>query len=174
MWTDLVWLLDSILLSVVLVLGVGTAIYTLVQTALARKRLFTLLTIQRHLRHLSTQPESVIKATIRDTTAQLTLKQWLALTKRREQWIPEGLEEYWREALQTSEKVREIVALARHARNKWRRIEALVCLGYSRHRTLWMCCTRGSRRLTRTSPMLPCSPLAKSKIASPPLSCLGF
>src|SRR5262249_36993638 len=129
-YVDLVWLLDSILLSVVMALGVGTAMYTLVQTALARKRRFTLLTIQRHLRHLSTQPESVIKATIRDITAQLTLKQWLVLTKRPEQWIPEGLEEYWREALQTSEKVREIVALARHARNKWRRIEALVCLGY--------------------------------------------
>lgn len=142
-WVELLWFLDGILLTLALLLGAGIVVYTRIQAELARQRLDTLRTITGPVWHLPTEPDSVIKATIRNIIDQLTFEQFVAVTKRRAQCIPAGLEEAWHEACQASEKVAQIEALARGprhkwhrmaarvrgARYKWRRIEALVCLG---------------------------------------------
>src|SRR5262249_53831167 len=128
-WVELLWFPDIILLTLALLLGAGIVVYTPLQAELARHRLDTLRIITGPLWHLPTEPDRVIKATIRNIIDQLTFEQFVAVTKRRAQFIPAGLEEAWHEACQASEKVAQIEALARGARYKWRRIEALVCLG---------------------------------------------
>src|SRR5262245_30893496 len=142
-WVELLWFPDIILLTLALLLGAGIVVYTRLQAKLARQRLDTLRIITAPVWHRATEPDRVVKALIRNIIYQLTIEQFVAVTKRRAQFIPAGLEEAWHEACQASEKVAQIEALARGARHKWhriaarvrgarykwRRIEALVCLG---------------------------------------------
>src|SRR5712692_4163231 len=122
-WVELLWFLDGILLTLALLLGAGIVVYTRIQAKRARQRLDILRTISVSLWHLPTEPDSVIKATIRNIIDQLTFEQFVAVTKRRAQFIPAGLEEAWHETCQASEKVAQIEALARGPRHKWHRIE---------------------------------------------------
>ncbi|OGW80234.1 MAG: hypothetical protein A3G33_06050 [Omnitrophica bacterium RIFCSPLOWO2_12_FULL_44_17] len=124
------WFFNLILLAATLFFGAGIIIHTLTQELFVKYRLRKLVALSENLKRLGASPKATIQEAVQKINKQFPLNELIVLTANREHFIPKELSEYWREAFQEAGRMEQVRRVAKNGKNKWRRIEALICLGF--------------------------------------------
>lgn len=128
---DIVWQINKALLFVSLSLSVIIIIYAWLRNEFMSWRVRNLEAIRQNLRNLALSGKEAIKETCPAIINRASLDQFLSLLKQRQGILPKGHEGELRVCFADSGKIPELERYARSKRNKWRRIQALISLGYT-------------------------------------------
>lgn len=130
-YPDLVWAIDYILLLISLGLAVIVILTALLQSHSWNRRNYHLRNIKKNIQSLARSGQN----SMADTCLQLPIKsmeQFLDVATNREAVLfSEPERNLIKECFGESDKIARIQRIARSSRNKWRRIEALLSLGYA-------------------------------------------
>jgi len=129
-YVDIVWILNAVLLALVVVLGAGGLIYTTATVVAQRRRQPADTTLTNMLRNLAGKSESTIAHELASHGGQVTIERWLWLINRHESFIPDSVWPHLKTYLCTTPIIAKIEQQADSGGSKWRRVEALKCLGH--------------------------------------------
>lgn len=130
-YTDLVIKIDLLLLAASVSLSLITILYSIVNDHLDKRRSAGLLNIKRHVYELTLSEKEM--QVCMPVTTQATPRQFLDVqtNRNRSVFFNASEQEAFMRCFVSTEKVAEIEKTARGAKNKWRRVEAILALGYT-------------------------------------------
>lgn len=130
-YTDIVWNIDKTLFILTAIMGVAVIIYALLRNHSENKRRQGILNIKKNVNALATLGQKPSDGTC-PTVGATTSQQFLDVEMEREQVLFDGTEkQFIRKCFGTSPQIDAIRKMALSSRNKWRRIEAILSMGYA-------------------------------------------
>lgn len=134
-YTDLIWLIDKTLLGVALSGGLLIILYAMVKEYHWKKRRAALLNIKRNVYELVLSGQKAgNQACLPPSISGLTPQQFLDVTTNRNReavFFNEAEQKLLKGCFISPKKLAEIEKIALFSWNKWRRIEAILTLGYA-------------------------------------------
>ncbi len=131
-YPDLVWKIDKLLLLLLAFLVLSISIYILIQEFLLKIRGKNLLNLKNNIYELLLQKKG--KSVCFTGIEKLTPKQYIDVVTNRSRWavfFNEEEQEYFKRCFINQHNIVKIERLAKNSRNKWRRIEAMLALGFA-------------------------------------------
>ena len=127
----LIWQINTVLLIVTIFLSAGIVIYAGVRNFFIKIRAGNLIKIRENLRSLAFSGKETVAQTCPPLLKNVSVEQFFNILKQRQEILPKGFEKELRDCFIASGKISEIEKFARSAHNKWRKIQAIICLGYT-------------------------------------------
>ena len=128
--TGLVLKIDKILLAAALALSVIIIFYALIKEARRSQRRRHLQEIRRHLQDMTRTGRADIEETMPVFVDGYSPQEFIDLARDRELELPQEVDQRIRDYFASGAKIEQIESAARKTGNKWRRIEAIISLGY--------------------------------------------
>ena len=131
---DLIWAIDKILLALAILAGLLTIFYSLTREYLWKRRSGALLNIKRNIYELALSGKNVDNNVCLSVASEITPQQFLDVTTNRNRetaFFNESEQKLLKSCFVSAEKLRAIEKIAVSSWNKWRRIEAILTLGYA-------------------------------------------
>lgn len=126
---DAVWIIDKILLYIVLSLSTTIIVYSVFIESFENRRNRALRSIEEKLQKISSPKQLATRRTCPVFIRKFTPRQLVAVEKEDQVLLSKSLKQYVKECFVLSDKTVPIEHTAEKSRNKWRRIEAILCLG---------------------------------------------
>ncbi|MDD5108259.1 MAG: HEAT repeat domain-containing protein [Candidatus Omnitrophica bacterium] len=131
---DLIWVIDRILFFLVILLGLFTIFYSLAQEYYWKKRARTLLNIKRNIYELVSSGKRSDNKVCLPIVSEITQQQFLDVATNRNRevvFFNEAEQNILKECFVSVEKLAAIEKTAVSSWSKWRRVEAILTLGYA-------------------------------------------
>ena len=129
-YADIVWILDAVLLALIVLLGAGGLIHSVVTATTQRRRQPADRALTNLLRELAGKPGPTIAQQLAARCGKVATKRWIWLINRHETFVPDSVWPHLENHLFAISVDAEIERMAGPGGNKWRRIEAMKCLGH--------------------------------------------
>lgn len=132
-YTDLIFKIDIILLAVLIILAFILIIYVLIKEYMWSRRKKALLNIKKDVYELTLSGQTISDKVCMPFAADLTPQQFLDVTTNRNReaiFFNESEQKVFKSCFMTSEKILKMEKTATGSWNKWKRIEAILSLGY--------------------------------------------
>ena len=133
-YTDLVWTVDKILLCLLASAGLSTIFYSIAQEYRWKRRSRALLNIKRDIYELTLSGKKTDNSVCLPVVSEITPQQFLDVTTNRNRelaFFNESEQKILKSCFVSSEKLAVIEKIALSSWNKWRRVEAVLTLGYA-------------------------------------------
>jgi len=130
--TDLIWLFDIVLACAIILLGATILVYDVIKEYSARKRNSRLLGLKRNIYRFIAGGEKVDAGA--SIFAHVTPQEFLdvEINRIREAiFFNESEQALFKKYFVAPENIATVAHIAKNSRNKWRRIEAILSLGYA-------------------------------------------
>ena len=128
-YSDIAWTLNIILIAVVFVLVATGLLAAFAVNAASRRRLEGEASLKNLLQDVKGQDTHTLDQRFSELDKQATTEQWIEVVNEHETIIPEEVWPHLKRHLSSSARMVEIERLAGQPGNKWRRIEAMKCIG---------------------------------------------
>lgn len=129
-YTEIVWILNAVLVALVVLLGAGGLVHALATAATQRRRQPADVALTEMLRKLAGKPALTIAQQLAAQGGTVAPARWIWLINRHETFVPENVWPHLETYLFTQPVIAAIEQQAAPGGNKWRRVEALKCLGH--------------------------------------------
>lgn len=130
-YTDLIWVIDRILLVLSLLLSIAIVIYAAIRDIILDKRSYNLSVIKQSLHNLSLAGRQTMKSAYPDILNKSTPRQFFSIAKDKEFVLLKDIESDFSDYFIASGKAAEVERIAMKSKNKWQRVRAIVSLGYT-------------------------------------------
>lgn len=128
---DVIWGIDKALLIVIIFFGIFDILYTAVKEAIENRAIRRLAVIKRNLQDLASSGAEAVKNVCPVIIGKITSQEFLEIARDKELAASKEFSQELRECFIASGKIIEIEREARASGNKWRRIQAIISLGYT-------------------------------------------
>ncbi len=132
--TNLILAIDAVLFMILVLLSIITALFAVIAEHLKNRRNRALLNIKRNVYELSLSGQKTSDKACLPVSAEITMRQFLDVATNRNReavFFNEAEQEAFKNCFLSPEKISEIEKIAGRPRNKWRRINAILSLGYA-------------------------------------------
>ncbi|MDD5454596.1 MAG: HEAT repeat domain-containing protein, partial [Candidatus Ratteibacteria bacterium] len=129
--TNLVWAIDSMLLAVSAVSAVVIVVYSALGKIISLRRARKLTAIRANLQNLVPTGKGTIENSCPIVTKTFTNEQFFYVAKQMESVLSGEFGQRLKICLASSGKIKDIENVAIRSRDKWKRIEAIISLGYA-------------------------------------------
>ncbi|HLD36399.1 MAG TPA: HEAT repeat domain-containing protein [Planctomycetota bacterium] len=128
-YANIAWTIDAIILILIGLVSAAIIVYALISEQYFIRRKHDLMTIKNNLKNTDffEWANGSVCPLLIDNSSNSRI---LSLSKEKGAVIPVHFEQRFKNCLVTSKKIDQIEKTARRSRNKWRRIEALLIVGY--------------------------------------------
>ncbi len=129
-YAETVWLLNAVLVAFVVVLAAGGLLHSLLAVATQRRRQPGDKALTELLAQLAGKTALTVAHDLVWHCSEVPTGRWIWLINRHETFVPRGVWPQLEAYLFTTPVVAAIEQQAAHGQRKWRRIEAMKCLGH--------------------------------------------
>lgn len=132
--TDLIWAVDKTLLCLVLLAGSLTIVYSLAKEYRWKRRSRALLNIKRNIYELALSGKKTDNSVCLSVVSEITPQQFLDVTTNRNREVAffnDSEQKILKSCFVSAEKLEVIERIAVSSWHKWRRVEAILTLGYA-------------------------------------------
>lgn len=129
-YAEIVWILNAVLVALVVLLCASGLIHFAATAAIQRRRQPADTALAGLFHKLEGKPALTIAHQLTTHCSHIATERWIWLINRHETFVPEGVWPQLEAHLFTTPVVAEIEQQAGPGNRKWRRIEALKCLGH--------------------------------------------
>lgn len=129
-YADIVWMLNAVLVGLIVLLGAGGLIHSVAAAATRRRRQPADVALTDLLRKLAGKPALTTARQLATHCGKVTTERWIWLINRHETFVPDSVWPQLEDYLFTTPVIAEIEQQAGPGGLKWRRIEAMKCLGH--------------------------------------------
>lgn len=129
-YSGIVWNIDAVLFGLSVFLAISVILYLILNWPIKEKRRFRLLSLVSDLQALAHIDKGLMVKGCVELIKKTTLLEFFDIAKGRKKILPAGFSKQFDVCLADSGKVIEVEKSARKSRNKWRRIEAIIMLGF--------------------------------------------
>ena len=132
--TDLIWVVDKILLYLVILTGLFTIFYSIAKEYRWKKHSRALLNIKKNVYDLAFSGKKIDNNICLPIASEITQQQFLDVTTNRNRevvFFNEAEQNILKSCFVSVEKLEAIEKIAAFSWNKWRRVEAILTLGYA-------------------------------------------
>ena len=131
-YAGIVWILNAVLVGCVVLLAAGGLLHSLTAAATRRRRQPADLALTDLLRKLAGKPAQTIAHELARQCGAVATERWIWLINRHETFVPENVWPQLENYLFTLPAALAIERQAGPGGSKWRRVEAMKCLGHLR------------------------------------------
>ncbi len=131
--TDLVWQANKILLTASLLLALLIILYSAVKEILMKIRSRNVALLKKRLESAAISGTGSMQEKCDLLIGDINPLQIIEILRNKELVLPNELQQQFRACFVSEGKIAEIEKIAQNSRNKWRRIQAIVILGYSKY-----------------------------------------
>ncbi|MDD2689570.1 MAG: HEAT repeat domain-containing protein [Candidatus Omnitrophica bacterium] len=131
-YENVIWEIDGALFACALALSAFIIIYSALKDILWRKRNQRLAELKKSFQHLAEAGKNSIKDGCISLTGRVRPEEFLSITHDINSIIPRKFESQLRQCFISYNKLSDIERLAEKSGNKWKRIQAIIMLGYTK------------------------------------------
>ncbi len=129
--TELIWTINWLLFVICLLLCSIILIHNMLREKIWRKRAKNLATIENNLRRLAQTGPDAIQNICPAILRKTDNTQFLHILRQRDNILPKEFKQNIKQCFITSGKITELERIAEKSCNKWRKIQALIGIGYA-------------------------------------------
>jgi len=131
--TDIIWAINAVLLAIAVLTGFVIFFTAFVKDLLWERRRKALLNIKKDVYELVISGQGISKGVCYPVVADITPQQFIDIETNRRidiAFFNESEQQFFKKCFITPERITSLENTAKNSRNKWRKIEAILSLGY--------------------------------------------